>query len=98
MKDSSQYDLIQLSYGLGWGLYKTPYGWGAFKEGHSDGFQHFSVIFPEKKAGVLIMTNSDNGESIFKELLEITLTDTYFPWEWENYIPYDQIGREEEEK
>ncbi len=86
--DSTQNDAIQLSYGLGWGLYKTPYGWGAFKEGHGDGFQHYSVIFPAKKTGILIMTNSDNGESIFKELLEIAIGDTFMPWKWENYIPY----------
>jgi hypothetical protein len=36
------------------------------------------------------MTNSDNGESIFKELLEIAIKDTYTPWQWENYIPYSQ--------
>ena len=48
-KDSTLNDAIQLSYGLGWGLYNTPYGWGAFKEGHGDGFQHYSIIFPGKK-------------------------------------------------
>ena len=36
------------------------------------------------------MSNSDNAESIFKELLEITFGDIYTPWRWENYIPYDQ--------
>jgi len=89
-KDTTLYDTIQLSYGLGWGLFQTPYGFGAFKEGHGDGFQHYSVIFPKSGKGILMMTNSDNGESIFKELLEIALGDTYTPWEWENYIPYDQ--------
>jgi len=87
-RDTSSNDNIQLSYGLGWGLLKSPYGWGAFKEGHGDGFQHYMILFPEQKAGVLIMTNSDNGESIFKELLELTIADKYTPWKWENYIPY----------
>jgi D-alanyl-D-alanine-carboxypeptidase/D-alanyl-D-alanine-endopeptidase len=93
LKDSSQNEAIQLSYGLGWGLYKTPYGWGAFKEGHSDGFQHYSVVFPEKKMAILIMCNSDNGESIFKDLLEIAIGDKYMPWKWENYIPYNETTR-----
>jgi len=34
------------------------------------------------------MTNSDNGERIFKDLLEKVIGDTYTPWEWEGYIPY----------
>ena len=87
---NSENDKIQLSYGLGWGILQTPYGFGAFKEGHGDGFQHYSIIFPEKQMGILIMTNSDNGEGIFKELLEFAIGDKYTPWRWQNYIPYDQ--------
>ncbi len=87
---NSENDKIQLSYGLGWGILQTPYGFGAFKEGHSDGFQHYSIIFPEKQMGILIMTNSDNGEGIFKELLEFATGDKYTPWRWQNYIPYNQ--------
>ena len=89
-RDSSGNDGIQLSYGLGWGLLQSPYGTGAFKEGHGDGFQHYTILFPKTGTGILIMTNSDNGESIFKELLEITIGDIYTPWYWENYIPYNQ--------
>ncbi|WP_099600686.1 serine hydrolase [Reichenbachiella sp. 5M10] len=85
---TDKYDDINLSYGLGWGYLETPYGIGLFKEGHGNGFQHYSILFPESGKGVLILTNSDNGESIFKELLAYTMADTYTPWEWENYIPY----------
>jgi CubicO group peptidase (beta-lactamase class C family) len=88
--DSSANDGIQLSYGLGWGLLQSPYGTGAFKEGHGDGFQHYSIIFPGQGTGIIIMSNSDNAEGIFKELLETAIGDTFTPWYWENYIPYDQ--------
>ena len=83
-------DDIELSYGLGWGLLKTPNGWGAFKEGHGDGFEHYTIIFPETGMGVMLLTNSANGESAFKELLEISIADVYTPWEWQNYVPYDR--------
>lgn len=88
-RDTTMNDGIGLSYGLGWVLLQSPHGVGAFKEGHGDGFQHYSIIFPEKGTGMLIMSNSDNGESIFKALLETAIGDTYTPWYWENYIPYD---------
>ncbi|HTF28870.1 MAG TPA: serine hydrolase domain-containing protein [Flavitalea sp.] len=88
-RDSTTNDAIKLSYGLGWGLLQSPYGTGAFKEGHGDGFQHYSIIFPEQGTGIIIMSNSDNSESIFKELLETAIGDTYTPWYWENYIPYN---------
>ena len=91
---TSKNDAIELSYGLGWGLFKTPYGWAAFKEGYGSGFQHHSVLFPKEDKGVLIMTNSKNSGGIFKELLEVSLKDAFTPWEWENYIPYNlEVGQ-----
>jgi CubicO group peptidase (beta-lactamase class C family) len=79
---------IQLSYGLGWGLFKCYYGWAFFKEGHSDdGWQHYVISFPDKKNALVIMTNSLNGESIFKELVE-NISGVTIPWEWEGYKPY----------
>lgn len=89
-RDSTTNDAIDLSYGLGWVLLQSPYGTGAFKEGHGDGFQHYSILFPTQGIGILIMSNSDNAESIFKELLEAAIADTFTPWYWENYIPYNQ--------
>jgi CubicO group peptidase (beta-lactamase class C family) len=89
LKDSTLNDAIALSYGLGWVLLQSPHGVGAFKEGHGDGFQHYSILFPQAGTGIVIFTNSDNGESIFKELLQTSIGDTYTPWQWENYIPYD---------
>lgn len=89
-EETTANDAIELSYGLGWGLLRTPHGRGAFKEGHGDGFQHYSIVFPESGLGVLLMSNSDNAEGIFDQLLEATLADTYTPVEWEGYTPYDQ--------
>ena len=88
LQESDENDPIQLNYGLGWGLLQTPFGFGAFKEGHGNRFQHYTIVFPETGTGVVMISNSDNAESIFKELLEITIGDTYTPWKWQNYIPY----------
>jgi hypothetical protein len=82
---------IHLSYGLGWGLYQTPYGLVFFKEGHADGFRNYTVCFDSKKIGIVIMTNSANGEGIYKELLETLLKNTFTPIEWEGFTPYDQL-------
>lgn len=80
---------IDLSYGLGWGLLRTRYGRAFFKEGHDDGWQNYNINFKDKGISIIIMTNSDNGESVFKELLEKIIGDTFTPWKWERYIPYD---------
>jgi len=81
---------IRLSYGLGWGLFWTPFGKAFFKEGHDEGFQHYTVVFDDRGVGLVIMTNSSNGEGIFQELLERVIANTYTPVEWEGYVPYGQ--------
>ncbi|MGP0019906.1 MAG: serine hydrolase [Candidatus Sulfotelmatobacter sp.] len=82
---------IRLSYGLAWGLYWTQHGEAFFKEGHSDGWMNYTVCFDKKKSGIVIMTNSGNGEGIFEYLLESVLKDTFTPIEWEGYTPYDKL-------
>jgi CubicO group peptidase (beta-lactamase class C family) len=82
---------IRLGYGLGWGLYWTPYGRAFFKEGHDEGWRHYAVCFDKPGSGILIMTNSSNGEGIYKEPLETLLKNTYTPIEWEQFTPYNQL-------
>lgn len=94
MIDSSGNDNIELGYGLGIGVFTTPYGRAFFKEGHDDGWGHYSIAFPDRKTAMIILTNNDNGESIFKELLQYAIGDTYTPWQWENYIPYNLNKKE----
>jgi CubicO group peptidase (beta-lactamase class C family) len=80
---------IRLSMGLGWGLYWTPYGKAFFKGGHDDGWRNYTVCFDDAKIGIVIMTNSSNGEGIYKELLETLQKNTYTPITWEGFTPYN---------
>lgn len=83
---------IRLSYGLGWGLYWTPYGEAFFKEGHDDGWRHYVVAFAGPKTAMLIMTNSSNGEDIYSGLLEKVLLDTFTPLAWEGFKASTIVG------
>jgi CubicO group peptidase (beta-lactamase class C family) len=82
---------LRLSYGLAWGLYWTPHGKAFFKEGHDEGWRNYTVCFDDRKTGILIMTNSSNGEGIYKELLETLLKNNFTPLEWEGFTPYDKL-------
>jgi CubicO group peptidase (beta-lactamase class C family) len=86
---------VGLAYGVGWGLLtKTRFGPAFFKEGHGDGAQNYMICFERRKACMIILTNSDNGELAFRPLLETILGDTVTPWEWEGYTPeYIQESR-----
>lgn len=80
---------IDLSYGLGWGLLNCKYGKAFFKEGHDDAWRNYNINFIDKGISIIIMTNSANGELIYKELLETLIGDICTPWKWQTYFPYD---------
>ncbi|MFC6224459.1 serine hydrolase domain-containing protein [Hymenobacter artigasi] len=84
---------IRLGYGLGWGTFESPYGHAYFKEGHDDGWENHSVVFGDRKVGLLLLGNSSNADSIFKALLERLLGDRATPWQWENYVPYQDTEK-----
>lgn len=85
---TTENDEIRLSYGLGWGLFWSPYGKAFFKEGHDEGTENHAVCFDGRKTCLLVLTNSSNGHSLFKDLLESVLADRSTPWNWEDYIPF----------
>ena len=79
---------VGLAYGMGWGLLtKTRFGPAFFKEGHGDGAQNYMICFERRKACMILLTNSDNGELAFRPLLETIFGNTVTPWEWEGYTP-----------
>jgi CubicO group peptidase (beta-lactamase class C family) len=86
---------VGLAYGAGWGLLThTRFGPAFFKEGHGDGAQNYMICFERRKACMILLTNSDNGELAFRPLLETIFGDTVTPWEWEGYTPeYIQESR-----
>lgn len=90
---TTENDAVNLSYGLGWGLLHCGYGRAFFKEGHDDVWRNYTVSFYDKGTSIIIMTNSENGEAIFKELLEKLIGDTCTPWKWEGYTPYNEVKR-----
>ncbi|MBX7186798.1 MAG: beta-lactamase family protein [Vicinamibacteria bacterium] len=86
---TSRDDRVSLSSGLGWGVLKTPHGRAFFKGGHDDGWENYMIGFDKPGAGIVLMTNSSNGDSIFKELLQTLIGDSYTPWEWQGFTPWD---------
>jgi CubicO group peptidase (beta-lactamase class C family) len=83
---SSEGEKVGLAYGLGWGLLtKTPYGPAFFKEGHGDGAENYLVCFTQSGTCMILLTNSENGNLVFRPLLEQLIGDNVTPLEWEGY-------------
>jgi CubicO group peptidase (beta-lactamase class C family) len=78
---TTAHDAIKLSAGLGWGLYTSPYGNAFFKGGYDEGWRHQGICFSNGD-GLLIMTNSSNGDQIFKPLFGSILGNTSYPFDW----------------
>ena len=89
LPDSTDNDGIALSYAMGVGTFQSPQGPAWFKEGHDDGTSNLLVCLERSRECMLVLSNSNNAESIFPYLLQSTLGQTCFPWFWDGYIPYD---------
>ena len=86
MTPTTDNDRVGLAYGLGWGLLtRTPYGLGYFKEGHDDGWGNYAIAFDDRGVAMVLMSNSDNGEKVFRPILEKVIHDDVTPWTWEGY-------------
>ncbi|MBS0331478.1 MAG: beta-lactamase family protein [Proteobacteria bacterium] len=78
---------IRLGYGVGWGVYDSPYGHAFFKEGHDDGTQNFALCVATRRSCILMMSNTDRAEGIFKPLTDALMGDVGLPWSWFGYAP-----------
>jgi CubicO group peptidase (beta-lactamase class C family) len=86
-------DAISLSWGLGWGLFNTPHGRAFFHTGHKGGVQNYAVAYPDRGIGIVILSNSDNFESVAREIVSAGIGDTASPFNWLGYEPYDPARR-----
>lgn len=94
-KDTDSNDQIKLSWGLGWGRFNTKHGRAFFHTGHDFGWQNYTVTYFDKGIGVVLLSNSDNFESVAREIVEKTIGDEYSPFDWLGYPHYDpSIKRE----
>ncbi len=88
-EDTDANDDILLSYGLGWGVFESPFGRAYFKEGHDDGWNNYALCLVDGRRCILLLANSSNGEGIFVRLVDGLLGPMGIPWAWEGYTPYD---------
>lgn len=83
------YQDIRLAWSLGWGRFDTPHGRAFFHIGHSFGWQNYTVTYADKGIGIVLLSNSDNFESVAQEIVAKAIGDVYTPFGWLGYIPFD---------
>jgi hypothetical protein len=88
-RDTDENKEINLSWGLGWGRFDSEYGRAFFHTGHDFGWQNYTVTYADKGIGIVLMSNSDNFESVASEIVQKATHDKYSPFDWLGYIPFD---------
>ena len=47
------------------------------------------MTYPDKGIGIVLLSNSDNFESVAADLVRAAIGDTYSPFGWLGYVPFD---------
>ncbi len=75
---------IALSAGLGLVTYEDPgAGPSWFKGGHNDWTGNMLVCQERRRRCIVLLSNSVRAETIYPELVRLTLGETAMPWWWE---------------
>ncbi|HUV90736.1 MAG TPA: serine hydrolase, partial [Anaerolineae bacterium] len=88
-RDTNTYQDIRLAWGLGWGRFDTQQGRAFFHTGHDFGYQNYSVTYADRGVGIVLLSNSDNFESVAREIVQAAIGDRHSPFDWLGYVPFD---------
>jgi CubicO group peptidase (beta-lactamase class C family) len=86
---------INLSWALGWGRFDSEHGRAFFHTGHDFGWQNYTVTYPDRGIGVVLLSNSDNFESVARDIVQKAIGDTHSPFDWLGYVPFDPSQKKE---
>ena len=88
-RDSKDNRDIHLSWCLGWGRFDSKHGRAFFHTGHEPGFQNYTVTYPDAGIGIVLLSNSDNFESVAREIITAFIGPDESPLSWLGYVPFD---------
>ena len=78
-----------ISWGLGIGLQRSEIGDAFWHWGDNPGFKCYVAGFRKRKAGVVILTNSDNGLGIIPEIAKLATGGDHPAFKWLSYEAYN---------
>jgi CubicO group peptidase (beta-lactamase class C family) len=83
-----------LAWGLGWGIERTAEGDSFWHWGDNGSFKCFVVVRRRKqRRGLVMFTNSSNGLSIVRQVVERTIGGSDPAFDWIHYDQYDSPTR-----
>jgi CubicO group peptidase (beta-lactamase class C family) len=82
---TDRWKAIKLGYGIGWGVFETPYGQAFFKEGHDEGTANYVLCVDREKACIVMLANDVRAERIFVPLVRRLFGEVNLPADWEGF-------------
>ena len=80
---------LRLGWSLGFGRFETRHGPAIFHTGHDFGWQNYTVTHLTPGTGIVLLSNSNNFESVARELVGAALGDEESPFDWLGYPRFD---------
>jgi CubicO group peptidase (beta-lactamase class C family) len=72
----------RVGWGLGWGIQHTAEGTSFWHWGDNDGYKHFAVGSGEEGSGIVVMTNGENGQEVYRRILYESIGGEYPGLDW----------------
>lgn len=82
-----------VSWGLGWGLQEGRAGRALWQWGDNGRFKAYVVAYPASGAGVVYLTNANDGLSIAEAIVSRVVDDDHWALRWLTYDRYDDPER-----
>jgi CubicO group peptidase (beta-lactamase class C family) len=82
-----------VAWGLGWGLQNTDDGISFWHWGDNGNSKAYIVAFEKQKMGVAVFTNSANGLSIIREIINDAIGGKHPALDWLHYEPYNSPAK-----
>ena len=80
---------LELGWSLGWGRFETERGPAFFHTGHDFGWQNYTVYDRDLATGIVLLSNSNNFESVARELVATAVGEDGSPFDWIGYPRFD---------
>jgi CubicO group peptidase (beta-lactamase class C family) len=82
-----------VAWGLGWGLQTTDEGTSFWHWGDNGNSKAYVVAFAKQKVGVVFFSNSANGLSIAREIVNEAIGGKHPALDWLHYEPYNSPAK-----
>jgi CubicO group peptidase (beta-lactamase class C family) len=74
-----------LAWALGWGTFRSTYGYAYFHVGAEPGFENYAAYFVDQKTGYVLLSSGEGFEGVTRQAAPRLIGDKVSPFKWLGY-------------